>query len=180
MSHKYSVITVSNMHSQFLLFASSFTFLLQITMGISILNEGLERLHQQLKRTHWQVYEKIRQRFADYFDDLVQIKDTKCDLIPVTFTTTSPDCGVGVADELENGFKIVLTNSALRDRNLSNKCEEITSVVGEGLGEKDGDSTLGVHGLSGGQQALLGLSLLFSCALSGQRSPIYFLDEVAH
>jgi chromosome segregation ATPase len=171
-----------------------------------MLESGLSRLHQQLKQTHWEVYEKIRQRFSDYFDDLVHLKDTRCDLIPVTSTTSisalndSPFFGQKNAhegtiegdevhhcaddvkvDELENGFKIVLTDASLSRSSSSNilcssgdseREEEEGKSAGQGQGQRR------VQGLSGGQQALLGLALVFSCALSTQRSPVYFLDEV--
>jgi hypothetical protein len=165
-----------------------------------MLESGLERLHQQLKQTHWQVYEKIRQRFSDYFDDLVHLKDTRCDLVPVTTTfdaegkveeglasdSTSIVCE---ADQLENGFRIVLTDALLprcgsgsdglrttRVRVRGGEEEEEEERYEEG--ELKPEAGLGVQGLSGGQQALLGLALVFACALSSQRSPVYFLDEV--
>jgi chromosome segregation ATPase len=151
-----------------------------------VLEGGLETLQQQLKQTHWEVYKKIRQRFSHYFDDLVQLKDIKCDLIPVTTpalpefsSTTVQDSSKPEAvtdgcdvDALEDGFKIVLLETRPLCLARSHYSEEPPQAHAQ--------SGLGVQGLSGGQQALLGLALVFSCALSSQRSPVYFLDEVSN
>jgi chromosome segregation ATPase len=146
-------------------------YVTKITAGIVVLEGGLDSLHDQLKEIHQNVNEKIRSRFSDYFDDLVNLKDVTCDLEAITSTEEIPlsPNAVGTSspiDSLENGFRIVLKEipsiekqHRLSDRQCTYDC-------------------IGVQSLSGGQQALLGLALVFSCALSGQRSPVYFLDEV--
>lgn len=149
----------------------------KITAAIGVLEDGLDELHEQLKQTHCEVYEKIRRRFSDYFDDMVRLKDTTCDLECIVTSDLQYDCDAPdlfkATDLLENGFRIVLKpSSPLRGKAGGARAEK------KGEHEDERGVGAGVQGLSGGQQALLGLALVFSCALSSQPSPVYFLDEV--
>lgn len=88
-------------------------YVTKITAGIVVLEGGLDSLHDQLKEIHQNVNEKIRSRFSDYFDDLVNLKDVTCDLEAITSTEEIPlsPNAVGTSspiDSLENGFRIVL------------------------------------------------------------------------
>ena len=105
---------------------------------------------------------------------MIHVPDMSFDLIPVlvSSSTSHQSCMSALAlsnnaDILENGFRIQLA------KKTSLPSENASSFI---MSTTDDSHTL--QGLSGGQQTLVGLALLFSCALGGKRSPVYFLDEI--
>ena len=136
------------------------------------MESGLERLDQQLRDVHYSCYERIRKRFSDYSCDLLQTENTY-DIVPLTNDEQSDDnCDLL---NLENGLRIVVCSVPSCKKVVDNRC-------GDGIDEVcNSICKVRIEALSGGQQALLGLALVFACSLSNgnQRSPLYILDEVA-
>jgi uncharacterized protein YoxC len=140
-------------------------FLDKTSKCMSVLQSSLEDIERTVDAINASAYAKINARFSRYFADLV----------PGKYATLHP-----VSDDLKKGLKFCLTKGPSSVTENASRASHIPASQQEISTSKRSASQQNLRSvaeLSGGQQALMALSLVFSCALH-RGSPIYLFDEV--